>query len=136
MKIGVLTNDGINYSRRNLIPETNFTEKDKKSSHPQDEYIGKLIGLKDKLIKHDRWIARLEMKDLPEIVKQLKQLLGENEYLKVTYSSEKKLIKAQMQFIELGKHALEFCEWVSEILRENYYNILILVLQRNELDLG
>ena len=36
----------------------------------------------------------------------------------------------------MGKHALEFCEWVSEILRESYYNILILVLQRNELDLG
>ena len=64
MKIGVLTNEGINYSRKNLISEANFMQKEIKSSQPQDEYISRFIALKDKLTKHDRWITRLELKDL------------------------------------------------------------------------
>ena len=31
---------------------------------------------------------------------------------------------------------LEFTDWVSDFLRENYYKILILVLQRSEFDLS
>ena len=31
---------------------------------------------------------------------------------------------------------LEFCDYASDFLRENYYKILILVLKRSELDLG
>lgn len=57
-----------------------------------------------------------------------------------TFETEKKyetdldLTKAQMLFIELGKHMLEFCDYAS--VGENYYQILILVLKRSELDLG
>ena len=111
-------------------------QKENSSSHPQDQFITRFIGLKDKLTKHDRWISRLDLKVLLDICKALKQLLGDQKYEKITYTTEKNLIKAQLQFIELGKHILEFCDWVSDFLREIYYKIIILILNRSELDLG
>ena len=49
---------------------------------------------------------------------------------------EADLMRAQAVFIETGEHMLEFCDFVNQFLREKYYQILVTVLQRNELDLG
>ena len=91
--------------------------------------------MKDKIIKHDRWVSRLDFQDILEASKDLKYFL-EDYGSQFIYDHETELIKAQAQFIELGKHMLEFIDWVSDFLRENYYKILILVLQRSEFDLA
>ena len=43
---------------------------------------------------------------------------------------------AQAQFIELGEHILEFCEFVNQYLKEYYFKVLVAILDRGELDLG
>lgn len=40
------------------------------------------------------------------------------------FSNESELIKTQATLIELGKHCLQFSEYVDFELREYYYNIL------------
>ena len=95
------------------------------------------MKMKEKLIKHDRWVARLEFADIikasKEIADCLKDSQGRSQFV---FDNETGLLKAQAQLIELGNHMLEFVDWVSDFLRENYYKILILILQRRELDLG
>ena len=92
---------------------------------------------KDKIFKHDRWVARLEFVDIIKASKEMKGLLQETQGgSQFAFDHEAGLIKVQNQLIELGKHVLEFCDWVSDFLRENYYQILILILKRSELDLG
>ena len=95
------------------------------------------MKMKDKPIKHDRWVARLEFADIIKASKDIVDCLQDSKGCsQFVFENEAGLIKAQAQLIELGKHMLEFTDWVSDFLRENYYKILILVLQRSELDLG
>lgn len=129
MKIGVLSNNGITYSTQILLRESKFGQK----TGPSDDKLQEFIRMKDKVMKHDRWVSRL---DFFEIIKTSKNLIDLLTDFEKKYTSELELSKAQMQFIELGKHMLEFCDYASDFLRESYYQILILVLKRSELDLG
>ena len=52
------------------------------------------------------------------------------------YKNDEDMMQAQLQFIELGLHTLRQVEYVSDLLRESYYNIITLILQRGELDLN
>ena len=44
------------------------------------------------------------------------------------YDSESDLLRAQAVFIEIGEHMLEFCDYVNQFMKEEYYKILVLVL--------
>ena len=45
-------------------------------------------------------------------------------------------MRAQAVFIEIGEHMLMFCVQVNQFLREKYFEILVSILNRSELDLA
>ena len=89
--------------------------------------------MKDKMMKHDQWVSRLDFLEVVRTTKTLVQILTNFEK---KYTHELELTKTQMLLIELGKHTLEFCDYANDVLRESYYKIIILILKRSELDLG
>jgi hypothetical protein len=52
------------------------------------------------------------------------------------YTDPETLMRAQTALLDLGVHLLQFCDFVSEILREKYYEMMTLLLERGELDLS
>ena len=52
------------------------------------------------------------------------------------YNDDEDMMHAQILLIQLGKHVLEHCDYVNELLKENYYKMLTAILKRGELELG
>ena len=46
------------------------------------------------------------------------------------------MMQAQIHLIDMGKHILQFCDYVNDVIKEYYYKILTAILQRGELELG
>ena len=52
------------------------------------------------------------------------------------YNDDGDMMAAQVHLIDLGKHVLKFCDYVNDLLKENYYKMLTAILKRGELELG
>ena len=52
------------------------------------------------------------------------------------YSNDEEMMQAQVHFIELGKHALKFSDYINDLFKETYFKILDALLKRGELDLA
>ena len=89
-------------------------------------------------MKNDKNETSLTFTDSINSATKLNELLTHTEKMQMVIfdiRTEADLMRAQAVFIELGEHMLEFCDFVNQFLREIYYQILVTVLQRNELDL-
>ena len=52
------------------------------------------------------------------------------------YNDDGDMMHAQKNLIDMGKHVLKFCDYVNDLLKENYYKMLTAILKRGELELG
>lgn len=81
----------------------------------------------------------MDFSDTIKASRNLKEHLKYSEKNSMTsfiYSSEADMLRAQALFIDIGNHMLEFCDYVDQFLRVEYYGILCAVLERGELDIG
>ena len=52
------------------------------------------------------------------------------------FIDDREMMVAQRHFIDLGVHTLAHADFAHDLLKENYYKIITLILQRGELDLA
>ena len=90
------------------------------------------------MIAHDRVQKPLDFEELQEVMANIIAWLeGSDSKTKLIYHyTTATLMIAQKSLIELGLHFLGFCDFVNELLREKYYEILVKILYRSELDLS
>ena len=92
-----------------------------------------------KLIKHDTAIKRLNFYELQDLIQEIIIWLSGSEMRSVNsyfYQDPLNLMAAQTQLIELGEHLLDFGDYVYDIFREKYYEMLCKLLLRGEVDLN
>lgn len=131
MRIGVFDNHGIHFSA--VVFNQNLKVKGKRKQ------LQEFSDLKMKIINHDRRVKHLDYEVISSIIGSTMDILKKTDHttrISFTFESEDQMIDFQNELIELGSHCLEFCEWVQAALRQYYYEILILILQRDCLHLG
>ena len=136
MRIGVMSNEGVLFSSKPLLYQGDEKGSLKFKKNP---YFQELLIYKAKLIKHDRHEKQMSFSDVMQTIKKLMDILQSSEkqsMLSFIYETDVELRQAQSILIDLGKHLLEFCDYINEFVRERYYKLLTLVLKRSELDLG
>ncbi|KAL4460366.1 hypothetical protein ABPG74_000117 [Tetrahymena malaccensis] len=139
---GVRTENGVTKATQLYIQKENLTTQ---QSLPREfkNIMQCKLQIEENIIKlYDKSITlRERYKINDEIKAQLKRII---QYLHVhssaespnLYKNEEELIRAQSILIEVAKHLLEYADQVDEILRELYYETLILINNREELDLS
>jgi hypothetical protein len=139
MKVGVLTRNGIYFSSRPFLTDTQALNS-LKFAKDEDNPVKKLMIMKDKLLLSDTGkLKRLSYWEKVNLFNDMNALLQTTHKASMTsfvYANETELMKAQKALLDIGSHCLVFSEYVEFEMREYYYQILCNILKRSELDLG
>ncbi|EGR27513.1 hypothetical protein IMG5_194620 [Ichthyophthirius multifiliis] len=139
---GVRTEEGIVKAISLYIKKENFTQK---TCIPREfkNIVNQKLALEGSVFK--LYDISLTFRDRQKINDDIRQILSKiieylhihsQTYQKNLYSNEDELIRAQFILIDLAKHLLEYADQVDQSLRELYYESLILINNREELDLS
>ncbi|CAD8068828.1 unnamed protein product [Paramecium primaurelia] len=127
---GFRTEEGI--QRSSLL----YIKKDKYSG-PQSPNINQIIQINNEI---DELAGKLNQKSLQhrervkinkainQIIEKLSTLIKNQEL----YENLEEMIAAQLVFVDLTKNLLESADLIDEDLRDQYYNVLITLLNRDE----
>lgn len=90
-------------------------------------------------MRHDTGTSVLEFTSLMDAIAKIIKMLKSSEkksQVCFRYQNSEELIQMQASLIEFGRHLLDMKDWVKECARPLYYEMLMLLLLRGELDLG
>lgn len=139
MACGVLTENGV--AKSSSIFKANSKEQYRVKVHPKIQFIKKY---KDAIM--DSAFTILEKKTITETLhynltqnlKNLETTLKESEresLISFIYEGKGELMKGQEILIETGLHLVEYCKVIDLQFKEDYYQSLIFLLKRGELNL-
>ncbi|EGR29965.1 hypothetical protein IMG5_145140 [Ichthyophthirius multifiliis] len=141
--VGVATENGI----MKASPSINQGQENSKTNNinvqvlidANDKFITSVFNLyqkKQDLSDEERLKMFEEIKNNYKVLFELAQKSHKESITSFYYKTEEELLKAQLTIIELEKHLIMYADDVDEQLKDNYYELLKLVINRGEFNLS